>query len=207
MSSEVCILFVFHVKKVECVSPEEAARIRSRGPASGLRLGPNDQWSPIDIELHASPVLDHLIRQARRQDAIKREAAADRARIGRALANAAYLPKDIPPGASRLAAALYQNILPPRQATSPTASASTGDEPQPDATVPASQALSRPAQSFYRTLGIVRRTPSTGTGSSSAASTTSRASEQTRDGASGPPTNGNKVSLSAVADMHPLDGS
>ena len=79
MSGKVRIPFVFHVKKVECVSLEEAARIRSRGPASGLRLGPNDQWSPIDMELHASPVLDRLMKKAWRQYARKREMENNRA--------------------------------------------------------------------------------------------------------------------------------
>ena len=150
MADKVRIPFVFHVKKVECVSLEELARRQARGPSSGLRLGPNDEHFPGDIELHGSPVLDGLIRQARRQDARKREAAADRARIGRALANAAYLPKDIPPGASRLAASLYQNILPPRQASaSPDGAASNGATPGAD---DASQPSSQPIRSLYRNI-------------------------------------------------------
>ncbi len=182
MSEKVRIPIEFHLKSVKCVSPEEATRImQSRGPASGIRLGPNDQWSPIGLELHPSPVLDHLIRKARREYAEERAAKINRAQLRHAIANAAYLPRDIPPGASRPAAALYRNILPPRQASSSTVSAAIGDEPQPDAAVPASQALSQPAQSLYRTLGIVRRTPSSPSGGSwNAASPPSRASEQTK---------------------------
>ncbi len=115
-----------HLRKVDekCVSPEEAAQImQSRGPASGIRLGPNDQWSPIGMELHASPVIDRLMRKARREYAEERAAKINRAQLLHAIANAAYLPRDIPPGASRPAAALYQNILPPRQASSSTVSA------------------------------------------------------------------------------------
>ena len=133
MADKVRIPFEFHLKSIQCVSPEEAARMRSSGPSSGLRAGPHDQLIPVEqLELHPDPRLDRLMRDVRRASAKQRQAETEHARIHRALATAASLPRDMPPSASRLAASVYQNILPPLPASSPAGSVSS-DGATPDA--------------------------------------------------------------------------
>ena len=124
MSEKIRVPFQFHLRSVQCVSPEEAAQITQ---SSGHRVGPNDVQIPgAEFRLDPSPELDRRIRDARRAYASGRAAQLNRARLGDALANAAFQPRDIPSGAAGPAAALYQNILPPRPASSPPDGASAG---------------------------------------------------------------------------------
>ncbi len=153
MSEKVRIPFTFHLRSIRCVSPEEAARL---APSNGIRLGPNDiHFAAEQVNLYRTPEYDRLARRALREYAEKREAARNRAQLLHAIANAAYLPRDIPPGVSRPAASIYQNILPPRQASSsPDGASSNGATPAANNAAPPT---SRLTQSLYRTIRRTRQ--------------------------------------------------
>ncbi len=145
MGEKVRIPFKFHVKSVRWVSAEEAAEIAGAG---GLQLGPHDERLGVEIEWHNPAQIEHLERDFRRKHKAERAAAIDRAQLRHALANSAILPRDIPPGTPALLRALYQNILPPRQASA----APSDDVTQDDPANPAPLSAPSRFRSLYRNI-------------------------------------------------------
>ena len=115
MSGKDRVAFEFHVKSVRWVPAGEAA------PSGGLELGSRDGQIPVEAELHPSPELDRLIRDARQAHEAERTKAAKGAqrRYVDERMTALGQPSRTTSNLSQPAQALYRNVLPPQQASVP----------------------------------------------------------------------------------------
>ncbi len=125
MGEKVRIPFKFIVRSVTWRPAGEAAPAEPKGQIS---FGPNSVPLPIEMRLYPDPAIDRLRERARREYYENKAAEAKAARRrAREAEEAQWEPMPIPPGASRLTASLYRNVLQRKQPPATSEPASDAD--------------------------------------------------------------------------------